>query len=71
MLRLIEFHPFGYHICPDVSETCCDAGEDLAGEDLAEWLGVLHVPIHFDGDFIRNFCRLRPDSPGAVAFVAT
>ena len=66
MIRLTEFHPFGYHICPDVSEKCCDAGEDLA-----ECLGVLHVPIQFDEDFIRNFWRLRPDSPGAVAFVAT
>ena len=81
MIRLTEFHPFGCHICPDVSETCCDAGEDLAGEDLAgedlagedlaECLGVLQVPIQFDDDFIHNFWRLRPDSPGAVAFVAT
>ena len=71
MIRLTEFHPFGCHICPDVSETCCDAGEDLAGEDRAECLGVIQVPIQFDDDFIHNFWRLRPDSPGAVAFVAT
>ena len=71
IIRLTEFHPFGCHICSDVSETCCDAGEDLAGEDLAKCLGVLHIPIQFDDDFIRNFWRLRPDSPGAVAFVAT
>ena len=71
MIRLTEFHPFGCHVCPNVSETCCDAGEDLAGEDLAECLGVLQVPIQFDGDFSHDFWRLRPDSPGAVAFVAT
>ena len=71
MIRLAEFHPFGCHICPDVSETCCGAGEDLAGEDLAECPGVLQVPIQYDDGFIHNFWRLRPDSPGAVAFVAT
>ena len=71
MIRLTEFRPFGCHICPDVSETCCDAGEDLAVEDLAECLGVLQVPIQFNDAFIHNFWRLRPDSPGAVAFVAT
>ena len=71
MIRLTEFHPFGCHICPDVSETCCGAGEDLAGEDLAECLGVLQVPIQYDDGFIHNFWRLRPDSLGAVAFVAT
>ena len=42
---LTEFRPFGSHICPDVSETCCDAGEDLAVQDLAECLEVLKVPI--------------------------
>ena len=52
MIRLTEFHPFGCHICPDVSETCCGAGEDLAGEDLAECLGVLQVPIQF-GDGLQ------------------
>ena len=71
MIRLTEFRPFGCHICPDVSETCCDAGENLAVENLAECLGVLQVPIQFDDAFIHNFWRLRPDSPGAVAFVAT
>ena len=48
MIRLIEFRPFGCHICPDVSETCCDAGEDLAVQDLAECIGVLQVPIQFN-----------------------
>ena len=71
MIRLTEFHPFGWYICPDVSERCCGAGEDLAGEDLAECPGVLQVPIQYDDGFIHNFWRLRPDSPGAVAFVAT
>ena len=71
MIRLTEFRPFGCHICPDVSATCCDAGEDLAVQDLAECLGVLQVPIQFNDALIHNFCRLRPDSPGAVAFVAT
>ena len=66
MIRLTELHTFGCHICPDVSETCCGAGEDLA-----ECLGVLQVPIEGDDGFIHNFWRLRPDSPGAVAFVAT
>ena len=47
MIRLTEFRPFGCHICPDVSETCCNAGEDLAVQDLAECLGVLQVPIQF------------------------
>ena len=71
MIRLTELHTFGYHICPDVGETCCGAGEDLVGEDLAECLGVLQVPIKDDYGFLHNFWRLRPDSPGAVAFVAT
>ena len=66
MIRLTEFRPFGCHICPDVSETCCGAGEDLA-----ECLGVLQVPIQHDNGFVHNFWRLRPDSPGAVAFMAT
>ena len=48
MIRLTEFRPFRCHICPDVSETCCDAGEDLAVQDLAECLGVLQVPIQFN-----------------------
>ena len=71
MIRLTEFHTFGCRICPDVGETCCSAGEDLVGEDLAECLGVLQVPIEDDYGFLHNFWRLRPDSPGAVAFVAT
>ena len=76
MIRLNEFRPFGCHICPDVSETCCDAGgdlavRDLAVRDLAECLGALQVPIQFNEVFIHNFWRLRPDSTGAVAFVAT
>ena len=72
MIRLTEFHPFGCHICPDVSgETCCGTGEDLTSEDLAECPGVLQVPIQYDDGFIHNFWRLGPDSPGAVAFVAT
>ena len=66
MIRLSELHTFGCHICPDVSETCCGTGEDLA-----ECLGVLQVPIEDDDGFIHNFWRLKPDSPGAVAFVAT
>ena len=66
MIRLTEFRPFGYHICPDVSETYCNAGEDLA-----ECLGVLRVPIQFnDALFIIS------DDSGQipledVAFVAT
>ena len=71
MIRLTEFHPFACHICPDVSETCCGAGEDLTSDDLAECPGVLQVPIQYDDGFIHNFWRLRPDSPGAMAFVAT
>ena len=71
MIRLTEFLPFGCHICPDVSETCCDAGEDLAVQDLAECLGVLQVPVQFNEVFIHNFWRLGPDSTGAVAFMVT
>ena len=36
-----------------------------------ECLGVLQVPVEDDDGFIPLFWRLRPDSPGAVAFVAT
>ena len=58
MIRITELHTFGYHICPDVGETCCGAGEDLV-----ECIGVLQVPIKHDyGHFIIS---------GAVAFVAT
>ena len=65
-IRLNELQTIGYQICPDASERCCGAGENLA-----ECLGVLHFPVE-DGDgFIPLFWRLRPDSPGAVAFVAT
>ena len=71
MIRLTELHTFGCNICPDVGETCCGAGEDLVGEDLAECLGVLQVPIKDNYGFLHNFWRLRPDSPGAVAFVAS
>ena len=66
MIRLTELQTIGYHICPAVSEKCCGAGEDLA-----ECLGVLQVLIEDDDGFIQNFWRLRPNSPGAVAFVAT
>ena len=65
-IRLNELQTIGYQICPDVGEKCCGAGEDLA-----ECLGVLQVPIGDDDGFIQIFWRLRPDSPGAVAFVAT
>ena len=40
MIRLTELQTIGCHICPDVGEKCCGAGEDLA-----ECLGVLQVPI--------------------------
>ena len=71
MIRLTEFRLFGCHICPDVSETCCNNGEDLAVQDLAECLGVLQVPIQFnDALFI-----ISGDSGQipleTVAFVAT
>ena len=36
-----------------------------------ECLGVLHFPVEDNDGFIPLFWRLRPDSPGAVAFVAT
>ena len=52
MIQLTEFRPFGCHICPDVSETCCNAGEDLA-----ECLGVLQVPIQFNDAFVHHFWR--------------
>ena len=65
-IRLNELQTIGYQICPDASERCCGAGENLA-----ECLGVLHFPVEDDDGFIPLFWRLRPDSPGAVAFVAT
>ena len=71
MIRITKLHTFGYHICPDVGETCCVAGEDPVGEDIAECIGVLQVAIKHDYGFLHNFWRLRSDSPGAVAFVAT
>ena len=66
VIRLLELQTFGCRICPDVGEKCCGAGEDIA-----EYLGVLQVPIGDVDGFIQIFWRLRPDSPGAVAFVAT
>ena len=66
VIRLTELQTFGCRICPDVGERCCGAGEDIA-----EYLGVLQVPIGDVDGFIQIFWRLRPDSPGAVAFVAT
>ena len=65
-IRLNELQTIGCQICPDVGERCCGAGENLA-----ECLGVLQVPVEDDDGFIQLFWRLRPDSPGAVAFVAT
>ena len=65
-IRLNELQTIGYQICPDASERCCGAGENLA-----ECLGVLHFPVEDDDGFIPLFWGLRPDSPGAVAFVAT
>ena len=65
-IRLNELQTIGYQICPDTSERCCGAGEDLA-----ECLGVLHFPVEDIDGFIPFFWRLRPDSLGAVAFVAT
>ena len=65
-IRLNELQTIGYQICPDVGERCCGAGENLA-----ECLGVLQFPVEDDDGFIPLFWRLRPDSPGAVAFVAT
>ena len=61
-IRLNELQTIGYQICPDTSERCCGA---------AECLGVLHFPVEDIDGFIPLFWRLRPDSPGAVAFVAT
>ena len=66
VIRLNELQTIGCQICPDVGERCCGAGENLA-----ECLGVLQVPVEDDDGFIQIFWRLRPDSPGAVAFVAT
>ena len=66
MRRLNELQTIGCQICPDVAEKCCGAGETLT-----ECLGVLQVPVEDDIGFIQFFWRLRPDSPGAVAFVAT
>ena len=65
-IRLNELQTIGYQICPDASVRCCGAGVNLA-----ECLGVLHFPVEDDDGFIPFFGRLRPDSPGAVAFVAT
>ena len=65
-IRLNELQTIGYQICPDTSERCCDAGENLA-----ECLGVLHFPVVDVDGLIPLFWRLRPDSPGAVAFMAT
>ena len=66
MIRLNGLQTIGCQICPDVGERCCSAGENLA-----ECLGVLQVPVEDDDGFIQIFWRLRPDSPGAVAFVVT
>ena len=65
-IRLNELQTIGYQICPDDSERCCGAREDLA-----ECLGVLHFSVEDDDGFIPFFWRLKPDSPGAVACVAT
>ena len=65
-IRLNELQTIGYQICPDVGERCCGAGENLA-----ECLGVLQFPVEDDDGLIPLFWRLRPDSPGAVAFVTT
>ena len=65
-IRLNELQTIGCQICPDVGERCCGAGENLA-----ECLGVLQVPVEDDDGFIPLFWRLRPDSPGAVAFMVT
>ena len=66
VIRFPELQTFGCRICPDVGEKCCGAGEDIA-----EYLGVLQVPIGDVDSFIQIFWWLRPDSPGAVAFVVT
>ena len=65
-IRLNELQTIGYQICPEAGERYC-----CAEENLAECLGVLHFPIEDNDSFIPLFWRLRPDSPGAVAFVAT
>ena len=65
-IRLNELQTIGYQLCPDVGERCCGAGENLA-----ECLGVLQFPVEDDDGLIPLFWRLRPDSPGAVAFVTT
>ena len=71
MIRLTEFRLFGCHICPDVSETCCNNGEDLAVQDLVECLGVLKVPIQFN-DALSIISGDSGQIPlEAVAFVAT
>ena len=49
MIRLTELQTIGCHICPDVGEKCCGAGEDLA-----ECLGVLQVPIGDDSAFLAT-----------------
>ena len=71
MIRLTEFRPFGCHICPDVGETCCNTGEDLAVQDLAECLGVLQVPIQFNDDLFIISGDSGQIPLEAVAFVAT
>ena len=65
-IQLNELQTIGYQLCPDVGERCCGAGEDFA-----ECLGVLQFPVEDDDGLIPLFWRLRPDSPGAVAFVTT
>ena len=65
-IRLNELQTIGCQICPDVGERCCGVGENLA-----ECLGVLQFPVEDNDGFIPLFWRLRPDSPGAVACVAT
>ena len=65
-IRLNELQTIGYQICPDVGERCCGAGENFA-----ECLGVLPFLVEDDDGLIPLFWRLRPDSPGAVAFVTT
>ena len=65
-IRLNDLQTIGYQLCPDVGERCCGAGENLA-----ECLGVLQFPVEDDDGLIPLFWRLRPDSPGAVAFVTT
>ena len=71
MIRLTEFRLFGCHICPDVSETCCNNGEDLAVQDLAECLGVLQVLIQFNDAFFIISGDSGQIPLETVAFVAT